>query len=146
MASAPAPSDWRSHVVAIVDDPPWLDRLVVVANETLSATPGWSVDAYPEAAIREAVRGFTRVLKEALEGRTGETRRMFMETAIPAFVEAGQSPESLVTAAATYLVLIADALVTAVPEAHRRETLKWMASFAGLYVSDVCASASRSAR
>lgn len=137
---------WRTEVSKILDDAQWLDRLVAIAGETIAATPGWTPGSYDDATLRESVRGFVAVLKESLDGTSDDMRRLFMETAIPAYVAAGQSPESLVTGAATYQVLVATALVAAMPESARRDTLKWFAGFAGAYVSDLCASATRSAR
>lgn len=138
-------ADWQSHVRAALRDPTWTDRLVALARETMASTPGWSPNTYDDATVREAIRGFVGVLEEGLGGTSDEVRRLFMETAIPAFVAAGELPEVLVGGAATYQVLIALELVSAVPAEARPDTARWMAAFAGSYVSDVSKSATRSA-
>lgn len=146
MTSRDSSGRWPAAAIAIMSDDKWLDRLLALARETLALTEGWDPAKYDDEMLRESIRGYIGVVTETLEGRTDEKRRLFLDVVVPAFVEAGQSSESLISATATYQVLVANELVAAIPESSRRETLAWFANFAGKYVSEVCASASRSSK
>jgi|GEM_PF-5102085 len=134
----------REVMKQLLRDPEIVDRLLPITRMTMELTEGWDAGKYDDSALREALRGFVAVLLEAIEGKSTELRGFFMETTLPAFLEAGQSGDSLVKASATYVCLVAAELAAAAPPELRANVLSLGAVFAGTYVQEVCQVVSRS--
>ena len=126
-------------------DEAWFDRLVLLARDTMSTTPGWDPARYDDETLRQTMCAFMGLLHEDLDGpgdgQAGASWRLFMEATIPAYVAAGQSAGSIVGATTTFLVLLTAELGNSVPAAKRHDVVMWLATFAGRYVSDVCEAA-----
>jgi hypothetical protein len=144
-------TNWRDAVRPALRDEAWLDRLLGLCRETITTTPGWAPEQYDDETLRQTIRAFIALLVEALdapgaaEPQAGNAWRLFMDATIPAYVAAGQSAGSIVRGAATFLVLVAAEITSVVPPTGRDDALRWVAAFAGRYVSDVCAAATAGA-
>ncbi len=143
-------TDWRQEVGRALRDEAWLDRVLVIARDTMSTTPGWSPGQYDDETLRQTIRAFAGLVSEALDspsgGEPGTSWQLFMEATIPAYVAAGQSAASLVGGSTSFLVLLTAELTSNVPPAARDDALQWLAAFAGRYVTDVCAAATGASR
>lgn len=109
--------------------------LVMRAREVLTAA-GAQLD-WTDDDLRQILTGFAAMVREAAEGTGNSTRELFLDTAVPAAVAQGETPEHLLEMTVTWGVLIATELTAEVPADEREAALAWLAGFFGRYARDV---------
>ena len=113
------------------------DGWMRAGERAVAASPELAAASLGDDDLNQLLNGFEALMLEALEERGDETRRLFLETAVPALVAGGQTPASLVHGAAAFSVLLATEIVPLVSEEHRGETAGWLAGFLGAYCRDL---------
>ncbi len=117
-------------------------------RRALETEDGWLLDLARRAMAESAlvtetsddqlvqlVHALRLILLEALEGRD-DTRRLVIETAVPAYVEAGETTANLAGATVRFAVLLAGDLGERVAAEHRLGAVGWVASFYGTYACE----------
>lgn len=89
----------------------------------------------PEEQLVQLVHAVRAMLLEALEGGD-ETRRLVIETAIPAYVEAGDTAATIGGAITRFAVLVAEHIGSRVEPDLRTAAVAWLASFYARYVCE----------
>lgn len=89
-----------------------------------------------DRATDQFLRAFLALLREGIEGG-GEQRDLVMQTAVPALVSAGQTPEQLVHGHVAFFMVLQSRLVPAVPEELRDDAALWLARYAAEYTREV---------
>lgn len=105
------------------------DDLLALARSVLAT--GLSTET-PEQQLEQLVRALVAMLLEGLEGRT-ETRDFVIETALPAYVEAGESASSIAGASVRFAVQLADLLASRVSAENRAAAIEWTADYYATY-------------
>ncbi len=82
------------------------------------------------------MRAFIALLREGIEGGR-EQRELVMSTAVPALVQAGQSPTDLVHSHVAFFMILGPRLIEHMPEDLRDEGSLWLACYAAEYTREV---------
>ena len=109
------------------------DSLPTSAERTLAAFPQLGVD---EGDLDQLLRAFSSLMLEALSGGD-EVRALFLDTAIPAYVEQGAGAGTMIAANTYFAVDVTDRLLAAMREDARDEAREWLADFWSAYIRDV---------
>jgi hypothetical protein len=125
--------DLRAAIQASHDD------LLALAQRVLSSDLATKT---PDEQVGQLVRATEAMLAEALDGRT-DTRDFVLETAVPAYVEAGETASTVAGASVRFAVQLADLLAGRVSPEHRAATVEWVAEFYAAYTSATIEAISR---
>ena len=106
------------------------EQLLALADRVSATT-----QRYSDEELHQLLNGFEAMVVEALEGRGTQTRDLFVETAIPAVLAAGESPSGLVHNTVGFAILLTTHLLDSLPPEHRTEAGDWLAHF----FADYCA-------
>lgn len=118
----------RSALDAVAPElPALLDRL---AEQGDVERPG------DERASDQFLRAFLALLREGIEGG-GEQRELVMQTAVPALVASGQTPQQLVRSHIAFFMVLQSRMVPQVPDALRDDAALWLARYAADYTREV---------
>jgi hypothetical protein len=112
------------------------EEMLALARGLLAASD--RVSTTSDEQLEQLVRAGEAMLLEALEGRD-ETRRFVIETAVPAYVAAGESAATIASSSVTSAVLVSSLLAGKVSEANREAALSWLAAYYGSHLADVLA-------
>ena len=96
-----------------------------------------------DRASEQFMRAFLALLREAIQGG-GEQRDLVMQTAVPALVASGQTPEQLVHGHVAFFMVLQARMVAAVPGELRDDAALWLARYAAGYTAEVLEVAQRS--
>ncbi len=108
---------------------------ILEEHERIDPPPGQP--RYPREAIEQFVNGFIATIVEALEGRTQETRKLYMSTVMPSIRDTGTPLGLMIGGSARMLIALAVDLVEGVKPEHRLEARGWLASFLGEYLGEM---------
>lgn len=120
-------------------------REAIEDDGTLRESAARALEEYPDVGVgdddlEQVLRAFQSLMLEELDGG-GETRALFMETAIPAFLADGIPAASLIGAATHVAVDVTPRLMAAVPPEDADRAREWLACFWSAYLKDVAAAA-----
>lgn len=96
-----------------------------------------------DRATEQFLRAFLALLREGIAGG-GEQRDLVMQTAVPALVASGQTPEQLVHGHVAFFMVLQARIVASVPAELRDDATLWMARYAAGYTCEVLEVAQRS--
>ena len=82
------------------------------------------------------LRAFLALLREGIEGGS-EQRELVMTTAVPALVQAGQTPEDLVRSHVAFFMALSPLMLAHVPPELRDDASLWLADYAAGYTCEV---------
>ena len=132
---------FADDILALIAEGDSTSILQQVTSDVLDAINAPGEAPYPPDFVDQGVRGYTRMLRESLEGGSGEFRRAYAETAVPAAVASAGSAAKVVRDAALFTSLLGANLVCRVRAEVRSDAIAWWARFASDYLHDVAVAA-----
>ena len=81
------------------------EELLAVVDRAVALRPAGAPE-YDRDTIEQLIHGFEQLMLEALDDTGNDTRRLFLETAVPAVVAAGETPATIARGIATFASLL----------------------------------------
>jgi len=121
-------------------------RLASRREALLDLARSRAAEHWTDDDLDQLLRAFYGLLDEALTDESTATRSLFLETAVPAAVAAGETVASIAASISAWAVVLTSELVAELPPDERVRAAVWLADFFEAYARDVIVAAQKAER